>query len=599
MKRELRGGKSRCCPWACRLKLFRYGIKVRVVAMMVAVLVMSLLAVVVVLPSLQQQVLLVQVHAFTLHHDRHHHRHHVHHRSTNTATSTKARNTATTLHAHEPKRNAIVMTIPVLGPILNSPPILVGEDYYLDCPSPLQWNTIEECLHNHQLYVKESEENQHETDGVVGIDAAPIVAFMDTITSQQSMDRKYNTKYATIAAIVGITTASSSSNGGKDSDGGVGYNNEIDTSSTTSFMESLQSITSSTSTTTTKIQPLQSRIRFVGIGRATLKGFHSRLPNSYWQKRDNYYNDDDNTGNDNTHNRHHHKEVEEIPLLMAQFSLLTDTDQRSELARQQQLGTNYKQYRLTRYVSPVHALAEMSQWSFKLNYVHNDRQRLIRGLKAAQIRLQQKQRKLQRQEDEERQQQEEDGLEDHDGIGQLFSSGYDLSDEEVMLSTTTSTTTMTPSPSSIQEDIQMLLQEFASEAAANYEESTKHRQNALDQVLQMENYGLGNTAAAFSSIPPLTRMLIDKLQAYYSPTKSSTEEHYYEIQSFMAILSLRYYSKISKEEFYNTALKCTNTMERMSYAYEKMVEHQLLLKQASEEISAMLLDCGEECTDLW
>ena len=150
----------------------------------------------------------------------------------------------------------------------------------------------------------------------------------------------------------------------------------------------------------------------------------------------------------------------------------------------------------------------------------------------------------------------------------------------------------------MQADIRKLLQEFSREADVDGGDSSPSSA-ALDEVLQMENYGLGNTAAAFSAIPPLTKMLIDKLQAYYSPTKSATEEHYYEIQSFMAILSLRYYAMDDEYEFFNTALKCTNTMERMSYAYEKMVEHQLLLKRASEEISARLLDCGEECTDLW
>ena len=499
-----------------------------------------------------------------------------------TAARTKRRITATVasttaLHA-APKRNTIVMTIPVLGPIPNSPPILVGEDRILKCPSPLQWNTIEECIHNHQLYVKESQE-EHD---VVGIDAAPIVAFMDDVTSKVPIDRRHQSKYATIAAIVGISSSSASEHE-------ADVSAFIDTSSTTSFMESLQSITSE-SNVSKSVKPLQSKIRLLGIGRASLKGFHSRLPNSYWQTRDR---DEEIIGGSpknvnfqrirsDTDDDHNHDD-DATPLLMAQFSLLTDTDQRSEKVRQQQLGTNYKQHRLTRYVSPVHAIAEMSQWSFKLDHIHSDRQRLVRGLKAAQIRLQQKQRKLQN----------EEGivaLEDHDGIGQL-ASGFVIEDGEDMLPSTP-----TLSSSSIQADIQMLLQEFASEP----NDSSEHHisfPSALHQVLQMENYGLGNTAAAFSAIPPLTKMLIDKLQAYYSPAKSATEEHYYEIQSFMAILSLRSYS--TDHGFFNTALQCTNTMERMSYAYETMVQHQLLLKQASEEISSMLLECGEECTDLW
>jgi len=413
----------------------------------------------------------------------------------------------------------LARTIPVLGPIPGSPPLLVGEDYVLEFPSPLQWNTLEECLHIHELYLKEQPEE------VVGIDAAPLVAVMDDVTSQRTLDTR-NSKYATIAAIVGVVTSSEVT---------------LDTSSEESFMESVQLITANQKDT---FIPSKSKIRLVGIGRASLCGFHSRLPNSYWQAFDKIQGDDEGLDDGE------YLDERETPLLIAQFQLMVDTDQRS--------GDAQKAGR-ARFVSPVHALAEMSQWTSKLQFMHEDRQRLVRGLKAADARLKASSAAV---------------LEDHDGIGQI-SSGFVLDDAEHMRAT--------------QPDIDTLLEEFPGQHKAS-------GQSALSQIMEWKNYGLGFTASAFSSIPPLTRTMMEKLQAYYSPEKQVTEEYYYEVLSFMAVLSLK---DFLPRDALNYALKATNTMERMQWAYEMMIEHKLLLKDASEEISAELRDCGEECTDLW
>ncbi|CAJ1931451.1 unnamed protein product [Cylindrotheca closterium] len=418
----------------------------------------------------------------------------------------------------------LARTIPVLGPIPGSPPLLVGEDYVLEFPSPLQWNTLEECLHIHELYLKEQPEE------VVGIDAAPLVAVMDDVTSQQTLDTR-NSKYATIAAIVGVVTPSKVT---------------LDTSSEESFMESLQLITANQKDT---FLPSKSKIRLVGIGRASLCGFHSRLPNSYWQAFDKIQGIQ---GDDEGLDDGEYLDERETPLLIAQFNLMVDTDQRSEGA--QKVGR-------ARFVSPVHALAEMSQWTAKLQFMHEDRQRLVRGLKAADARLKASTGTT---------------LEDHDGIG-LLSSGFVLDDAENMRAA--------------QPDIDTLLEDFPGQQHKAFS-----GQSALSQVMQWKNYGMGFTAAAFSSIPPLTHNMMEKLQAYYSPQKQVTEEYYYEVLSFMAVLSLK---DFLPRDALNYALKATNTMERMQWAYEMMIEHKLLLKDASEEISAELRDCGEECTDLW
>lgn len=419
------------------------------------------------------------------------------------------------LHASPPRAK----TIPVLGPIPGCPPLLVGEDYMLKYPSPFQWSTLEECLHNHELYLQEKKND------VVGIDAAPLVALIDDITSQRSLGNR-NSKYATIAAIVGITTSDA----------------KLDTSSEASFMESVQLISSEQKDS---IIPSQSKIRLVGIGRAALSGFHSRLPNSYWQAFDSKQQEGDDEGLDDGE----YQDERETPLLIAQVQLLVDTNQRSDHA--QTAGQ-------ARFVSPVHALAEMSQWAAKLQFMHEDRQRLVRGLKAADARLIAS---------------NSNGLEDHDGIG-LLSSGFSFDGQ---------------GRTHEQPDIEQLLNEFPGHHMAA-------GRSAIDRVMGWNNYGMGSSAAAFSSIPPLTQILMEKLQAYYSPNKQAAEEHYYETMSFMAVLSLK---ETLDSRALNYALKATNTMERMRWAYERMIEHKLILQEASEEISADLRDCGEECTDLW
>jgi hypothetical protein len=49
----------------------------------------------------------------------------------------------------------------------------------------------------------------------------------------------------------------------------------------------------------------------------------------------------------------------------------------------------------------------------------------------------------------------------------------------------------------------------------------------------------------------------------------------------------------------NSAVRCTNTIERLEGAHTWMLEHLRQLQQESEKINQELRDCGEECTDLW
>ena len=112
----------------------------------------------------------------------------------------------------------------------------------------------------------------------------------------------------------------------------------------------------------------------------------------------------------------------------------------------------------------------------------------------------------------------------------------------------------------------------------------------------MENYGMGYSSSSFSTLPQVTTVWLDKLEPFYSPELRATEEYYYEIMSFVAILSM---DKFLNNRDMAWALTCVNTVERMQQAYEWLLQHVQLLKQEAAQLSAQLRECGEECTDLW
>lgn len=426
------------------------------------------------------------------------------------------------------------LTIPVLGPIPGGKPLMVGEDYILNHPTPMQWNVLEESMQAHQKYLKKEE-------GAAGIDAAPLVAYMDETTSLAPLSGdKKNSKYATIAAVVGISSTAQKSG-------------DLDTSSNEGFMESIMRVFQPDSSA---IRPSESTIRLVGIGRAALFDFHSKLPSIYYESRDDgsQYHALDNENRDEV----------ETPIVMAQFRLMSDTSVRS--------ASFVNHFDRSGNSSPIHALAEMSSLSHRITSLHEDRKQLVRGLQAAKARLAVASKA--------------NVLQDHDGLGQL-SSGFNVA-------TGASQPQLTPQEK-VQQDIYALLNEFPANSPENIL-SPRRNTDSRARLLEMENYGMGISSSSFSAIPGLTTALADKLQPYYSPETRETEEHYYEVFSFMGVLSL---SKFVKAQDLDWAMKCTNTIERMQWVYEWMWSHKKLLREASEEVSNELRDCGEECTDLW
>jgi hypothetical protein len=236
------------------------------------------------------------------------------------------------------------------------------------------------------------------------------------------------------------------------------------------------------------------------------------------------------------------KDPKDPPIVMAEFAMIRDSPI-SSTASASQLGTKGAR---SVHRSPVHALAEMSSVVNRVIYLHDDRRRLVKGLKAAKLRLEQA-----------------NMFDDHDGIGEVTSKD---------------------------EDEQALIEELL---------NTYNRGDVLpldtSTVASMDNYGL-NYYSAFSSIPQLTKVALETFEPYYSPEEREREEYEMEITSFVSFASLHGFCSPKDMAW---ALQSTNTAERLNAAYDLMSRHKELLENMAEYTTRDLRDCGEECTDLW
>jgi hypothetical protein len=250
-----------------------------------------------------------------------------------------------------------------------------------------------------------------------------------------------------------------------------------------------------------------------------------------------------------------------INIVMAHFYVFTDTVYRTEAfrfpGREERRG-----FERSAAASPVHHITELGNWARKLDYLHQDRRRLVAGLQAATARL-----KLAARQGKNNNIQEE--LEDYDGLGMITASRFGGTEERE------------ESQSAIEDILQF---PPTQEASGHF-------------VLQdKDNYGMGYSSASFSTLPQVTGVWLEKLEPYYSSRMRETEEYYYEILSFVAILSM---DKFLQDTDLGWALKCCNTLERMQQIYDWMWQHVRLLEEEASRASAELRDCGEECTDLW
>ena len=520
-------------------------------------------------------------------------------------------------------------TIPILGPFPGQGPLLVGADLLLNAPTPLQWQALEEAYHIHQSHVKDA-------NSATGIDSAPLVAILDEYTS---LANHRDGRYATIAAVVGVSSND---------------RHKLDMRDSTSFMESLTHLQRPTT-------PQDGKIRLLGIGRAHIRDLFYQVPTSVQCETDNdgteeeeeyddddyyydaEYDDEDDEDDDEGCHAPYRSGGTSPNIVMAKFKLLLDGMEHSD-GFIWQAGAANKGGGRSRFVSPVHALNEMSSLAAKLNYLHADRIKLVRGIQAAQLRYersqQQQQRKQQKQQQQQRSQASNrkkevppkapvasvtmslvdaselscraddptdlDDLCDFDGFGALFAQKEWEATQPAMdqflaefaaAATTTSTATLAELSSSAVAGVEELLSTRDDDDSLSVPVPAPMSPQPLELKLASKtNFGMGASASSISTIVASTQAYLEKLAPFYSPARRDTEEHYYEVLSFVAVVALSDY--VGPHDL-GWALKSRNTSERLQQAYDWMWDHVRLLREDAQTLSERLLECGEECTDLF
>jgi len=500
-----------------------------------------------------------------------------------------------------PKRRFPV--VPLMGPLITAPPLMVGGEMTLDPPTPLQWKTLQECVVVHrndqfkqqQLMTKgetgessnswqeiiREEDEQVEGTTTATIGAAPIIAFIDEATGVSMVKPLYinpsqGGRYATLAAVVGIRPASTATD--ENEMGGRGRTMKKEDSEA-SFLEYMNLSNTNNPNESGKkdnglIIPLDSSVRLVGIGRAVIQDYFYRIPsllnNNDFSSRDvgrNGQEEYDDMDMDDGYD-------DDTPIVMAEFEPLVDDA--SIYAANDPLKIGNKGAKSHR-MSPVHAMEKLARICHNVEIMHASRRKLIAGLKAAKARLNMR---------DARTRGEFDDLEDHDGLGLLFTDQLALekryaNEEE-------------------KEEEGMTIDEFLATFKGNMQridrsELPQNQPSESEKVAALENYGL-NYYGAFSNIPELTRVAIVAMEPYYSKQFRERDEYEFEVTSFVAWRTLEGFARNNDLAW---SLQSISSVERLQRAYDVMFSHRMQLEKLAEEISAELIDCGEECTDLW
>jgi len=465
----------------------------------------------------------------------------------------------------------------------------------LDPPTPLQWKALQECVVVHRNQLNNNDNNSTEGRDAMAmrsatIDAAPLVAIMDQESGIVGVKPPFSPhgegRYATLAAIVGISISTSKK---KTNENGNGNSNN-DHDEEESFMEYMNLCP--VDTIEDFIVPLSSSVRLVGIGRAVLRKYFYRVPSELCpdpngddeneNENENDVADDDDADDDDADDDVDMETddgyEDNTPIVMAEFEPLIDDASIYSKADPDKIGEkNQRSYRS----SPVHALSELNNISIKVSWMHDDRRRLIAGIKAAKARLDLNARRRSGEIDY------DDGLEDFDDIGALFVSkkrdavaddDEDDAEKEGMILT-----------------IDELLATFQGNMMMSIDDSSAGELPLVDKMEAMENYGL-SYFGAFSTIGELTEAALAQLKPYYSEKFREREEHDLEVSSFVAFRALDGYAVVQDMAW---SLQCTSSVERLTRAYEILLDHRIQLKKLADKLSQELRECGEECTDLW
>ena len=453
------------------------------------------------------------------------------------------------------ENDASFLTIPVLASAPMAKPLLIGSSLEIDPPTLGQWQTLEECVALHQIFINQQQQQQQRNhtpnygakpstsmDNVTAIDAAPLVAVLDEYTTvayieamqnnkqrQHQQQLKTKRRYATIAAVVGISASSKA------------QSKKQKSLEEYSFMEIVST------TCRSRISPLSSKIRLVGVGRAELIDFFYQMPTQI-QVDDNVEciiedDDEDDDGDDESDQPRFTMDLENPPdpIVMAIFSILHD-EPKSSINTLQQIGMKGTR---SPHMAPVFAIAEMSKLANQVTRLHEDRRQIVNQILAAKQQLEQQYHMF----------------DDIDGLGSLA----------IMMDSNPSTAERRISPTT--SGLNLFVE-------------------AERLLVQCHNFGL-NYYSSLSTIPQLTGVAEQLLEDYYSPSYRSTEEYRLEVLSFVAFRSLEgYCSTVDLAR----ALVCTNTIERLNRAYELMQDHfwtlKDILKKANEDLLA--LDTAQE-----
>jgi hypothetical protein len=425
------------------------------------------------------------------------------------------------------------------------------------------------------------------------VTAAPLVVLLDEYTTATGGK---GGRYATIAAVIGLSTSSSS-----------GPSTESTTfappppppaslctsGDNADFMESLQHISSSSSSAAGG--SAVKAVRFVGIGRAVVTDFFYQSVHEDQMDEEGHLlhvpnNDANNDNDDDDDDDEYHERDTNNHIIMGRFRLFSDaaasaaTDHPSSRRRRRRRGTAVS----SPYASPVHALADCSQWVSKIHLLHEERKQLVAGLHAAQARLalsaQQQQQQHLPPPQQQQQQYSDDYEDDYDGFGLLFASkqqDFENDEAEQMVDQ--------------KEVIEQILLDYPADS------SSKSRMSS-EQLEGLSNYGLGVTVSAVTTLAAITDRQLERLRPYYSPAKVASEEFYYEVYSFVALAALvdAAMERQAAWDFAAWAVRqCPSTADRLRHVWDRQWEHVLLLRQEVAAKSQQLRDCGEECTDLW
>ena len=399
--------------------------------------------------------------------------------------------------------------LPILGPFIKSPsPLLVGSTItfqYSDM-TPFQKKAVEVSQVYHEEHCARMKEAADEAGEEGGIQAAPIVAIIDNFTGEYTElspgdDQKKQKRFATLSAI------------------------EIETSSDGS----------------------SEVVKLTGVGRVFLYDYFSSKDAGITEEEEELENilkliqqydreqegieDDDQIEDD---------DEDDFPVVMASFDVILDDS--SILVNK---STKHQDATVHR-ASSLHAITELYRTANKVYRLHEDRKKLVAGLKTAEERLLLGQERMNENCDIE--------YEDCDGIG-ILSEGVDFLP-------------------------------IATDAVEITTGSVR-----LSPLSKMKNYGFGSYGI-LSTIPDLTRQLMDYLEPYYSPSHREREEYEAEIASFIAFKCLEEYVDPSDVA---AAMLSPSATERLNMAYDLMMRHREELTELVKMISDDLHECGDDC----